>query len=100
MNWIVSMLLVVSVLTSVTVQGVKKILDDKQKKYSSNILAAIVAVILSVGLSIGYILYSGMPVDAKVIVEIVGLCYFSFLGSTIGYDKVIQAIKQIASISG
>ena len=97
-QFLITALAVISVLTSLTVQALKKLLDEKGAKYSSNVLAVIVAVILTVACAIGYIIYFDVAVNAQVIITIVALTFFSFLGSTVGYDKVIQLIKQLGDI--
>lgn len=88
-------LLAVSVLTNLTVEAVKKILDQTKIKYSSNILAAIVAVVLSAAISIAYLLATKTVFSIMVAVEMVALMYLSFLVATVGYDKVMQTLKQI-----
>ena len=88
---------IVSVLTTLTVQGIKYMLDTKNANYSSNILAVIVSVVLSaVGVFL-YCLYTNEPFTVQIGVETVVLMYLSFLVSTNGYDKVIQTIKQLKS---
>ena len=56
-NIMVIGLVAVAIFTSLTTEAIKKILDEKQVKYSANILAAVVAVVLTVAASIGYIIY-------------------------------------------
>ena len=97
-EFLITALAVISVLTSLTVQALKKLLDEKGAKYSSNVLAVIVAVVLTVACAIGYIIYFDVAVNAQVIITIVALTFFSFLGSTVGYDKVIQLIKQLGEV--
>ena len=89
----------ISVLTSLTVQALKKLLDEKQVKYSSNILAMIVSVILTIIVSICYIIYTAVPVTPQVVITIIALTFLSFLTSTFGYDKVMQMLKQLGGIS-
>ena len=89
-------LALLSALTSLAVEGIKKLLDEKQIHYSSNLLAVIVSVIFTLLLSILYVIYNAISVTPQVIVTIVGLMIFSFLSSTVGYDKVKQLIEQIA----
>ena len=91
-------LVAVALFTSLPTEAVKKIFDELGVKYSANILAAIVAVILTTGASIGYIIYSSIPVTPQVVVSIVALVFLAFLCATVGYDKVIQAIEQIIDI--
>lgn len=87
-------LLAVSVLTNLTVEGIKKLLEDKEN-YSLNVMAATVSVILSVALSAGYLIWTETMINARIAVELIALAYLSFLVSTNGYDKVVQAIRQI-----
>ena len=85
----------ISAFTTLTTEGIKKLLDEAGKKYAPNILAAIVAVVLTIASSIGYIIIQGIDVTAAVIVEIVAMVFLSFLCSTVGFDKIKQTILQI-----
>lgn len=42
------LLMIVSVLTGLVTEGIKKLLDEAKKPYRSNLLAGVVAVILSI----------------------------------------------------
>ena len=90
-------LLVISFITGLIVEAVKKILDSKNKKYSSNVLAIIVSVVVSLASSVTYVFIKHIPFSAMLVVEIVGLTICSFLVATLGYDKVMQTIKQFLS---
>ena len=94
-GFLISALAFISVLTSLTVEAIKKILNEKEVKYSSNILAAIVAVILTVAVSVGYIIYVDIVVSPKVIITIIALTFLSFLASMLSFDKVKQLLIQI-----
>lgn len=87
--------MVVSFLTNLTVEGVKKLLDSTTIRYSSNVLAAIIAVVISCGVSVGYMVMNDMPFTAKIGVQIAVLMYLGFLAATVGYDKIVQTIRQI-----
>ncbi len=91
-------LLIVSVVTNLTVEGIKKLLDGINVKYSSNVLAAVSSVIIACVVCVIYIIMNDIVFSLKVGVEIVILMYLGFLTSTVGYDKVVQMIKQIQSI--
>jgi hypothetical protein len=93
-GFLISALAIISGLTSLTVEAIKKILGDK--KYSSNLLAAIVAVILTVAVSAGYLVYFSIPLTPQIVVIIIALVFLAFLASTVGYDKVVQLFKQIS----
>ena len=73
-----------------------KFINDAERKYSSNFLAAIISVIAALAVSIIYIIVNGVQINLVVGIQIVVLMYLSFLTFTIGYDKVIQMIKQIS----
>lgn len=90
-------LLAISIITSLTVEALKKMLDHTKFKYSSNLLAIIVSVVISVLSSIVYVVIKSIPFSATLVVQIVVLTFLSFLVSTIGYDKVMQTIKQFLS---
>lgn len=99
MEFLFVALLVISVLTNLTVEGIKKILDKKSANYSSNVMAAVTSVVISVAISAGYLVWTETVLNARIAVELIALAYLSFLVATNGYDKVIQAIKQIKDSS-
>lgn len=88
-------LLAVSILTNLTVQGIKNFMNKRGENYSANVIAALTSVVLSVALSAGYMIWTETALNAKIAVELIALMYLSFLVATNGYDKVVQAIKQI-----
>lgn len=99
-QFILIVLFVVSILTTLTVQGVKYILDTNNKNYSSNILVVVISVALSALIVLLYCLYFNKPITTQIVIETAVLMYLSFLVATNGYDKVIQTIKQIKEKSG
>lgn len=96
-SFLTTALLGISLLTNLTVEGIKKLLDGGDVKYSSNVLAAIISVVIAVAISVIYLIMNDLAFSVKIGVEIVVLMYLAFLISTVGYDKVIQMIKQIQS---
>lgn len=93
-SFLTTALMIVSVATNLTVEGVKKLFDEANVKYSSNLLAAIVSVIIAAAISCGYLILNSISFDPKVAVQIVVLMYLSFLTSTVGYDKIVQTLEQ------
>ena len=83
----------ISVLTTLTVEAIKKLLGDK--KYSANLLAAMVAVVLSIAVCVCYIVYYSVAITSQVIVTILAMVFLSFLASTVGFDKVKQMLQQL-----
>ena len=92
-GFLITALAAISVLTSLTVEALKKLLGDNIKSY--NLLAAIVAVVLTIGTSIGYLVYTQTVPTAQTAVIIVALVFLSFLSSTVSFDKVKQMLEQI-----
>lgn len=86
-------LALISAMTSLTVEALKKLLGEYVKSY--NLLAAIVSVVLTILVSVGYLIYTGTAFTAQIGVIMAALVFLSFLSSTVGYDKVMQMIKQI-----
>ena len=94
-SFLTTALLIVSVITNLTVEGIKKLLDGTKVKYSSNVLAS---VLIACAVSVIYLIMTDTVFTMKIGVEIVVLMYLGFLISTVGYDKVIQMLKQIQSV--
>ena len=94
-EFLLKALALISGLTTLTVEAIKKLLNDKQIAYSSNLLAAIVAVILTLCVSIAYVLYFAVPLSVQVVISVIALIYLSFLCATIGFDKIKQLIEQM-----
>lgn len=94
-SFMTSALLAVSLLTNLTVEGIKKLLDESNAKYSSNVLAAIFSTILSGAVCAIYLIMNDVAFSVKIGVEIAVIMYLGFLISTVGYDKVVQMLKQL-----
>lgn len=97
-GFLLSALALISVLTSLTVEAIKKILNEKKVEYSSNLLAVIVSTILTVALCVGYTLYFGEPFTIQKVIIMIALVFLSFLSATVSFDKVKQALQQIGKI--
>lgn len=85
-------LLLCSIITGLVVESIKKMKGDVK---SPNILAAIVSVVVGIGISVGYILLKKIPFCTDTILYIVGIVGLSWLTAMLGYDKVVQAIMQV-----
>lgn len=94
-EFLLEVLAIISALTMMTVQAIKKILDEKEIKYSSNVLAAIVSTVLAVAVSIAHTLYFNVPFSVQLVVIVVALTYLSFLIAMLGYDKVVRPLLEI-----
>lgn len=87
-------LMIISTLTSLVTEAIKKIMTESNKTYSANAVAGIVSAVLSTGVSIGYMVLASVPFSAKAVVYIVAMVFMSWLCAMIGYDKVVGVIGQ------
>ena len=92
-GFLITALAAISVLTSLTVEAFKKIMGEI--KISYDLLAAIIAIILTIATSVGYLIYTGTAFTAQIAVIIVAMVFLSFLSATVGFDKVKELIEQI-----
>ena len=94
-SFLTTALMMISVVTNATVEAIKKLLNKSDKNYSSNLLAAITSVIVAFVISGAYLILNDVVFTWKIGVEMAVLMYLSFLTATVGYDKVVQMIKQL-----
>lgn len=87
-------LMIISTLTSLVTEAVKKILVESNKKCSPNTLAGISSAVLSTAVSVGYIVFTGAPFTGQIVVCIVAMVFLSWLCAMVGYDKVVGLIGQ------
>lgn len=95
LSFLTTALIAVSLLTNLTVEGLKKLMDERGMTYSSNLLAAVTSVIIAAAIFGGYMIMNDITFTVKIAVQIVILMYLAFLSSTVGYDKIVQTLKQI-----
>lgn len=86
---------VVSILTSVTTQMLKKIFESKNVEYPSDVLAGLLSVFYSLMIEIYLWGNAGGFSGLGSVSECASLIFLSFLGATLGYDKAIQTLEQI-----
>lgn len=87
-------LAIVSVLTTLTTECIKQFLNKSDFNYVSNIIAAIVSVVLSaVIVVIRPIIMDGVALSAPLIYSGVVTAFFGVLCACLTFDKVTQALK-------
>ena len=81
-------------------QAVKKWYENKKKEYSSNVIALINAIVIGCGGTAVVYMLIGIPwtVNNVICMILMGICVW--VGSMIGYDKIIQLVKQISDKEG
>lgn len=81
-------------------EAVKKAYQNAGRKYSANVIALInAAVIGGIGMAAVYMLL-GIPWTVNNIICLVIMIVAVWIGSMIGYDKIIQLLKQIQETNG
>ncbi|MCD8159027.1 MAG: aminopeptidase [Clostridiales bacterium] len=90
-------LMAVSTLTGLVTEAIKIQLDECGLTYKSNLLAGIVALVLSAAVTVGYSIMTDTVLTLHFAVIAVALMVLSWLCAMLGYDKVVQAISQIKS---
>lgn len=93
-GFLISALFMISALTGLTVESLKKIMQETGKECNATLLAAIVSVILTVCICVGYVLYSGVPFTIQEVVIMVAMTFLSFLSATVGFDKVKEVLSK------
>lgn len=89
------LLTILSAATSLLTEAVKKFLDSLKVKYASNIIVLIVSIIIGGAGTVVFYMVNGIPWTALNIVCVFIMIVLNWLGSMLGYDKIIQAITQI-----
>lgn len=82
-------------ITSLSTEGIKKLLNEAKVTYAANLLVLIVAVIVGCGATALYYVNYQIPFNALNNVYLALMGVANWLGATLGYDKVRQTIEQI-----
>lgn len=93
-----TLLVVMAVCVSLITEAVKKFMDDAKVKYSSNMVVLIVSIIVGAGGTVLVYLFAGIPFTTANIVCIVLMAVAIWVGSMVGYDKVLQMVEQLKTI--
>lgn len=94
MQTVFILLALTSALTTLTTEAVKNSIPEGSK-YSKNILAGVVAIVIGVLVSIGYCVLTHTKPTSEVIVYAVSLVALSWICAMVGYDKVVQTLSQV-----
>lgn len=93
-----ALLVVFAVMVSLITEAVKKFLGNMGVKYSANVVVLAVAFVVGIaGTSIAYIIL-GIAFTPLNIVYTILMVVAIWVGSMVGYDKVIQMIGQLKEI--
>lgn len=89
------LLTILAVVTSLLTEGIKKFLDSLKVTYAANIVVLCVSVVVAgIGTSVFYMWNNIEWTTLNIICIFLMICA-NWLGSMLGYDKVMQALTQI-----
>lgn len=95
-NIFIMLLTLYSVATGLIVEAIKKLLDEANKTYASNLLAFVVAILVGVVGTLLYYQLSSIAFTANNIICAILLGCLSGVGSMVGFDKIKQLIEQLS----
>lgn len=90
-----TMLFGVSVFNSLITQSIKTVLDGYEKTYSSNVVAGIVSVVVGGFTCYAHAMFAEAAVNELLIITYIAFVVLSWVCAMVGYDKVMQAVKQV-----
>lgn len=85
-----TLLFMCSILTGLITEALKELTTGK-----ANAVAGIIAVILGIAVYVSYIAVQHITVTLSIVIAGCALCLLSWLCAMLGYDKVIQSLKQL-----
>ncbi len=94
----VALLVILAVAVSLITEAVKKFLQDAGVKYSANVVVLIISIIVGVGGTALVYLFMGIPYTPPNIVCMVLMAVAVWVGSMVGYDKVLQMLEQLKNL--
>ncbi len=79
-------------------QAIKKLLDEENIKYSSNLIVGLITIVFGVfSFGVHCIMHS-IPISITTITYGIVVIIGSWIASMVGYDKVAQLLKQIKDL--
>ena len=87
--------IVLSTITSLLTEAVKKCLDNLNIKYISEVIVLIIDFIVSIIGSVMFYIFNSIEFNLISILAIVCMIVAVFIGSELGYDKITDLIEKI-----
>ena len=95
----ISLLVILSVAVSLFTEAVKKFLADTDIKYSSNVVVLILSLIIGAGGTALMYVFLGIDFTMPNVMCTLLMAVSVWVGAMVGYDKVLQMIEQIKSLT-
>ena len=94
----VALLAIMAVAVSLLTEAVKKFFEGTKVNYSSNMVVLILSTIVGIGGTAMAYVSLGIPFTPPNIICMVLMAVAVWVGSMVGYDKVIQMVGQFKNI--
>lgn len=94
----ITILTIGAAVTSLLTEAIKKFYTNAKKEYSSNVIALVNAVVVGAGGTAVCYMLMNVPWTVNNVICMVLMAFAVWVGSMIGYDKVIQLIKQLTEV--
>lgn len=91
----ITILTIGAVVTGLLTEAVKKAYENANKEYSANVIALVNALVVGAGGTAVTYMLLGIEWSVNNIICLILMCVAVWVGSMVGYDKVIQLLKQI-----
>lgn len=89
------LLVIFASLSILLTEAIKKFFENKKTNASSNLIALIDAFVIGGGGSVAAYIWLGIPFTLSNVIAIIAMAFCIWIGSMVGYDKIIQLVKQI-----
>ena len=93
----ITMFTVGAAIAALLTEAVKKFYSNAGKEYSPNVIAFVDAVVIGAGGTAVVYMLMNIPWTVNNIICLVLMAVCVWIGSMIGYDKVVQLLKQLES---
>lgn len=93
-----ALIVVLAIAVSLLTEAVKKFFEGTKVNYSSNVVVLIVSIIVGIGGTAMAYISLGIAFTPPNIICMVLMAVAVWVGSMLGYDKVLQMVEQIKNI--
>ena len=93
-----ALIVVLAIAVSLLTEAVKKFFEGTKVTYSSNVVVLIISIIVGIGGTAMAYISLGIAFTPPNIVCMVLMAVAVWVGSMLGYDKVLQMVEQIKNI--
>ena len=93
-----ALLVVLALTVSLLTEAVKKLFEDTKVTYSSNVVVLIISIVVGIiGTAMAYISL-GIAFTPPNVICMILMAVAVWVGSMLGYDKVLQMVEQIKNL--